>query len=67
MKHKILLAILLGCGVAIQANAEDGKDDIAAQYIVTDCGTVYKIPKSATAEEAADLIDKFSKMDCSGH
>lgn len=63
MKRKVLFLLALATSYAAQANAATN-DEVAGQYIVTDCGTVYKIPTNATSDQAASLIDLYSEIDC---
>lgn len=48
------------------AVAQPNGDPIDCQYIITDCGTVHKIPKNATMDEACDELDRWSTLDCNG-
>lgn len=57
---KIILSVVCMLGT-FTANAEE---PIKSQVIMTDCGTVYKVPVNLSATDVADAIDKYSKADC---
>lgn len=64
MKKLFLATACLLCSFAANATPEEQNEPIAAQYIMTDCGTVYQIPVDATEEEVCNYIDILSELDC---
>ena len=64
MKKLFLATACLLCSFAANAAPEEQCEPIAAQYIMTDCGTVYQIPVDATEDDVIDYIDYFSEQDC---
>ena len=65
---KLFSALVMLTAFSICAFANDGKDDTEdhfdAQYVITDCGTVHKIPADATEEEACDYQEQYTEEDC---
>ena len=64
MTKSIFVVALALVGFCVQAHADNGGNDVAAQFIITDCGTVHQIATDATADEAVDAIDRYSREDC---
>lgn len=64
MKKLFLATACLLCSFAANATPEEQNEPIAAQYIMTDCGTVHRIPVYATEEDVVDYIDIWSSLDC---
>ncbi len=64
MKKLFLATACLLCSFAANATPEEQNEPIAAQYIMTDCGTVYQVPVDATEEEVCNYIDILSELDC---
>jgi hypothetical protein len=61
---KILFSFVFLCAFSLTASAEPKKAPIAAQYIITDCGTVHQIATNTTNDEIIDAIDEYSAEDC---
>lgn len=64
MKKTILFFAFVSIALATYADQNSTTEGVDAQYIITDCGTVHEIPANSTAEEACDLLDKYSEKDC---
>lgn len=64
MKKLFLATACLLCSFAANATPKEQNEPIAAQYIMTDCGTVYQVPVDATEEEVCNYIDILSELDC---
>lgn len=58
MKKKLLLLSFLVC---VPLGVIWG---IAAQYVVTDCGTVHRIADKASVEHAIMMLEYYSDQDC---
>ncbi|MCI1246450.1 MAG: hypothetical protein LKG14_03560 [Prevotella sp.] len=63
MKKKLLVLMILGAST-LAVSAATKKSDIAAQYIITDCGTEHQIATNASPEDALRAIDYWSQQDC---
>lgn len=62
MKKYLLFCIFVLACIAVFAAKSD--EPIAAQYIVTDCGTVHSIPVNSTEAEACHMVEAWSLVDC---
>lgn len=60
MKKLILLIAFLSLTALSFADKKGGEP----RFIITDCGTIYQIPDDLSDEEAANLIDLLSEVDC---
>lgn len=56
---KISIFLLLAIATSLSYAAIE-----IAQVIVTDCGTTHQVPPWTTTEEACDLVEYWSKIDC---
>ncbi|MGL5938013.1 MAG: hypothetical protein ACRCY5_04710 [Phocaeicola sp.] len=57
------MKILLLCfGIALTTSLAFAKS--MPQFIVTECGTVHRIPDNASIDMACDLLDYWTQVDC---
>ncbi len=64
MKKLFLATACLLCSFAANATPEEQNEPIAAEYIMTDCGTVHEIPLTTFAWEIIFWIEVYSDKDC---
>ncbi len=66
MKKLFLATACLLCSFAVNATPEEEQQEapIAAQYIVTECGTVHQVSLDASVEEIIWAIDHYTQLDC---
>lgn len=63
MKKYLLFSLFVAICLVAFAKKKP-KEPIDMQFIVTDCGTIHRIPANATEQQAADAIDNWSLIDC---
>lgn len=67
MKKILSLVALCALCMLSETPCRADQGDPKHQIVMTDCGSVYKIPSTCTTDEAVFLIDFYSDKDCGTH